>query len=139
MLKLILMLICLMVVASLLVALPRSALMRSSALEFVNAAAAQGKGENPSLNGQTPDSQRPSPTPSLTGLMKLLSGQSADASGAKATPSRPPTIIYPTNADASRDKAADTTAIVVPPGVRTMFVDGRVQIYYPAAKPRKGR
>jgi hypothetical protein len=136
MLKLISTTIRITAVVGLLVALPRIAAMHRNVLEFVNAGAAQGKGANPSLAGQMSDSQKGSPATSMRGWMRFLVGRSADALGVNAASSLPSMIA---GSDADDAQAADSAAKKSPPGACMMFVDGRPQIYYPAAKPVKGR
>jgi hypothetical protein len=161
MLKLIFRMMQLTAFLGLLAALPKIISVQRNALEFVNAIAAQGNGasqllgnplpggkSNPLLAGKSLQSQGATQTGSMSTLMQLLGQRSGNPAGAtgesspsepKAVPLGPSTVIYQTKPDASRGKSAKTAVMELPPGASAIFVDGRLQIYHPSAKPRKGQ
>jgi hypothetical protein len=78
----------------------------------------------------------------LPKMVELMGGAAADpnppvAKPKPAAPSGPTTLIHYVGRDETQGKSEGTVITQLPPGAKTMVVDGRLQIYYPNGKPKK--
>jgi hypothetical protein len=83
-------------------------------------------------------------SPSMAILPKLMSMMN-NGQDANATPDAPPeppkcmTAICYNNTEGNDNQAGQSKVMKLPPGANAMFVDGKLQIYYPHGKPKQGR
>jgi hypothetical protein len=95
------------------------------------------------LSGKGIDPKNCSTLTAVPQLMKLIQGERGEA--LESTTTQPPrttgrvTIIRYREADAKRTQKAGATVTKLPPEANATVVDGRVQIFYPAGKPKESK